>query len=1236
MKKQIIFVLIVSFLIGFFNFQQSFATDFRVPIGSNSIDLSKSYGLAYNSNFFNIPNNSLVKQIAFNFTSATTSNKIHMVVYGEYHDGIHGSIEFLKRLFDGEFTVVNGLHYYPLSAVVDPSGTNATGGVFDREDVSYEFINSTGGTTGTVVMRGVSCGACMITTIRTYFVPFPDPNSIPPYWSASYSGLFPNFRDNATIIYTADRQYIFLNSTSGPLGSKVLVSGNNFTPSGTMTFKYDSSVLTTNPSTVTTNSTGGFSGVTFTVPSSAAGAHTVNASDTSGKFATATFTVPSASIKFDKSTYPIDSAGLITVNDPAAVTNPNIVQTVLANVKSSADTTGITITLKETAPGSGVFVSQNYVRFSKIVNASNAAVSVLKVALPDTVTGVYNTVQATATIGGADPNIDPLTTNFPLNNLSTLNCNKNTANDGICDEWKTSQGLQIPLNGVNYKYPCNPLLDDPTNPFPITGNVVVCPDPSKKDVYVEIDYLSFDRPDDQALWKVIQAFQTHNINLHLQVDEDLGFNPLLDFVTPWQTQTNSGHNFMDFKTQDFGTVKDRTCTTNPSISDQPPCGTDNGAQEIQNWLNAKRQVFHYALFVNQYEFNNIPLRVSGISEIPGNDFLIALGPLAGFVGSQTQQAAVFMHELGHNLGLMHGGPLKAVGGISTDDTLTDCKPNYFSVMNYLYEFSVGDWGYVDRPLDYSESTVTSIDENNINDQVGIGQSSPVGLKAVIGGVDTSGNYQTPITATAGSSPVDYDRDNSTPNLSYSKNIHLVNILDCDKGAKQGTNINPDTLRSFSDWDNLMLNFRPSLFFLNGYAPNPATEAQHEITNDTLAKISAITKAPPPTPDSSTARSAVTVGLNATIYKGDTFTRSGSITDPFSTSFSATVDYGDGSGVNTLAVSNKVFNLSHVYVNSGIFKVIVTVTNNRGGVSTGSLTVYVSQHLGTIPVGVAVNPNTNLIYVTNNVTRTVSVVNGPLNIILITIPVAPGSTGIGVNPNTNMIYVANTLSSTVSVINGTTNTVANTIPVGNGPIGVGVNPVTNKIYVANTFENTVSVINGVSNTVVSTISVGSGPLSVSANLNTNKIYVANSGGSVSVINGTNDSIVTTIPTTQGVAGIGVNINTNMIYVTNTKTNTISVINGTTNTVAGTISVGNLPIGIGLNPVTNTIYAVNWKGNTTSVINGATNTVVNTIPVGNGPISVGVNAVTNIIYVTNTLSNTLSVINSTTNTVVSTIR
>jgi uncharacterized repeat protein (TIGR01451 family) len=98
----------------------------------------------------------------------------------------------------------------------------------------------------------------------------------------------------------------------------------------------------------------------------------------------------------------------------------------------------------------------------------------------------------------------------------------------------------------------------------------------------------------------------------------------------------------------------------------------------------------------------------------------------------------------------------------------------------------------------------------------------------------------------------------------------------------------------------------------------------------------------------------------------------------------------------------------------------------------------------------------------------------------TIPVGGGPVGVGVNPTTNLIYVVNSLSKTASVIDGAANSVKGTpIPVGGLPEKVGVNPTTNRIYVTNGTDATVSVIDdsptppdlAVSKTGPSTVTLG---------------------------------------------------------------------------------------------------------------------------------------------------------------------
>src|SRR6267143_1981677 len=67
-------------------------------------------------------------------------------------------------------------------------------------------------------------------------------------------------------------------------------------------------------------------------------------------------------------------------------------------------------------------------------------------------------------------------------------------------------------------------------------------------------------------------------------------------------------------------------------------------------------------------------------------------------------AGTFMHEFGHANGLAHGAPaaLVAQGVQSFQSVITNCKPNYFSVMSYSRQ--------VDGGVDYSGSALGDLDK----------------------------------------------------------------------------------------------------------------------------------------------------------------------------------------------------------------------------------------------------------------------------------------------------------------------------------------------------------------------------------------------------------------------------------------------------------------------------------------------------------------------------------------------
>jgi len=70
---------------------------------------------------------------------------------------------------------------------------------------------------------------------------------------------------------------------------------------------------------------------------------------------------------------------------------------------------------------------------------------------------------------------------------------------------------------------------------------------------------------------------------------------------------------------------------------------------------------------------------------------------------------------------------------------------------------------------------------------------------------------------------------------------------------------------------------------------------------------------------------VYAGADAAIDEGDTFVRTGSFVDPDPDSWTATVDYGDGTPAGPLTLNpDKTFELNHVYAEDGTYTLTVTV------------------------------------------------------------------------------------------------------------------------------------------------------------------------------------------------------------------------------------------------------------------------------------------------------------------------
>lgn len=96
---------------------------------------------------------------------------------------------------------------------------------------------------------------------------------------------------------------------------------------------------------------------------------------------------------------------------------------------------------------------------------------------------------------------------------------------------------------------------------------------------------------------------------------------------------------------------------------------------------------------------------------------------------------------------------------------------------------------------------------------------------------------------------------------------------------------------------------------------------------------------------------VNLGAEASLYFDATLHRLAGLGDPGlnwpvpqpAETYSATVDYGDGTGVAPLALNGSQFTLDHTYANSGTYVVTVNALDSNGDTGSGSLTVHVFRY-----------------------------------------------------------------------------------------------------------------------------------------------------------------------------------------------------------------------------------------------------------------------------------------------------
>jgi hypothetical protein len=219
---------------------------------------------------------------------------------------------------------------------------------------------------------------------------------------------------------------------------------------------------------------------------------------------------------------------------------------------------------------------------------------------------------------------------------------------------------------------------------PVQGNDTTLPDPAQaaidrlqwdqipqedvgapeQHVYLHYDYMYVPGPNGHshapsraALQMVVEAFKRHHVVLH--IDPQPNAIPEIPVIS-----LHTDYPYIVPGAVDLYTLK-------------------------QTWYpKSKHRFEHYVVFGHYAECATdvqcaqvgLPYGISGLAELPGYYFMVTFGFFAdyGIPVPDVVNAGTLMHELGHNLGLHHGG----------DDDLVQ-KPNYVSVMNYSYQFGIG-------------------------------------------------------------------------------------------------------------------------------------------------------------------------------------------------------------------------------------------------------------------------------------------------------------------------------------------------------------------------------------------------------------------------------------------------------------------------------------------------------------------------------------------------------------------
>ena len=205
-------------------------------------------------------------------------------------------------------------------------------------------------------------------------------------------------------------------------------------------------------------------------------------------------------------------------------------------------------------------------------------------------------------------------------------------------------------------------------------------------------------------------------------------------------------------------------------------------------------------------------------------------------------------------------------------------------------------------------------------------------------------------------------------------------------------------------------------------------------------------------------------------------------------------------------------------------------------------------------------------------------------------------------SSSRVYVSNEASGDVTVIDAATDSILATIPVGEQPKGIQVSPDGKTVYVAlsgSSFSPAsekkgnlppegkkaggIGLIDTLRNELIGVIPGGSNPEQFVVSRDGTQLYVANEDASLaSVVDAASGEMVQAIPVGEEPGGVALSPDGKIVYVTNETSQTVSVIDTETNKVSATFVVGGRPRAVAFMPNGSRAYVTSETLGTLAVV------------------------------------------------------